>query len=118
MDVLLEAWRQVHEQLGDWQLQIVGDGPQRAALAESCRELKSVTLLGWLNDPWPIYRSASLFVMHSRYEGFPVALIEAMSQRLPCIATRCSEAVDELSRGGTGVGEVGLEHIEGRPEDG
>jgi len=102
-DVLLRAWRTAQPQLGAWQLQLAGDGPQRDALQVYCRDLPSVQFLGWLQDPQPTYARADMFVLPSRYEGFPNALLEAMSHGLPCVATRCSQAVEELSCGGSAV---------------
>jgi GalNAc-alpha-(1->4)-GalNAc-alpha-(1->3)-diNAcBac-PP-undecaprenol alpha-1,4-N-acetyl-D-galactosaminyltransferase len=109
MDVLIAAWKLIQPQLPDWHLQIAGEGPERQSLEHASQGVKSIIFLGWVKDPWPLYRGASLFVMPSRYEGFPVALIEAMSQGLACIATHCSEAVDELSRDGTGLEVVASE---------
>lgn len=109
VDVLLDAWRQIHSQLAGWKLRVVGDGPQRALLESQCSDLPSVEFLGWLSDPATEYSAAGLFVLPSRYEGFPNALLEAMSHGLPCIATRCSQAIDELSRDGSAVRMVAVQ---------
>lgn len=98
-DILLDAWRQVENQLPSWQLKIVGDGNQRAALEHQASDLHQVHFVGWVDDPWPMYSKAQAFILPSRYEGFPVALVEAMSQGLPCIATHCTEAIELLSDG-------------------
>jgi GalNAc-alpha-(1->4)-GalNAc-alpha-(1->3)-diNAcBac-PP-undecaprenol alpha-1,4-N-acetyl-D-galactosaminyltransferase len=45
----------------------------------------SVKLLGYVDDLDELYNKASIFVMPSRYEGYPNALIEAMSAKLPCV---------------------------------
>ena len=91
-DLLIDAWRQIHQQLPGWQLHIAGAGAEQAALAARAKDLPSVQLLGWTADPWPLYQRATMFVLPSRYEGFPVALVEALSQGCPAIATRCTEA--------------------------
>ncbi len=103
MDILIEAWRKVHSQLDGWKLIIAGDGPQRVALEKQSQGISSIDFLGWVDDPWSVYQQAQIFVLPSRYEGFPVALVEAMSQSLACIATRCTDAVDELSNNRTAV---------------
>ncbi len=99
-DVLLRAWGRAHSDLLNWILVLMGDGPERnrlEALARSLNVIDSVRFLGWWDSPWPAYARADLYVMPSRYEGFPMALLEAMSCGKPCIATRCSAAVDSLA---------------------
>ena len=91
-DLLIEAWRKIHHQLPGWQLHIAGSGSELASLTEQARDLQSIKLLGWIPNAWPLYQQATMFVLSSRYEGFPVALVEALSQGCPSIATRCTEA--------------------------
>lgn len=91
-DLLIEAWRRIENQLPGWELHIAGAGAEQSALTEQARDLPSVKLLGWIPNAWPLYQQATMFVLPSRYEGFPVALIEALSQGCPSIATRCTEA--------------------------
>jgi glycosyltransferase involved in cell wall biosynthesis len=91
-DLLIEAWRKIHPQLPGWQLHIAGSGSEHAALTAQARDLPSVQLLGWIPNAWPLYQQATMFALSSRYEGFPVALVEALSQGCPSIATRCTEA--------------------------
>ena len=90
--MLIEAWRKIHQQLPGWQLHLAGAGSEHAALTAQARDLPSVKLLGWIPNAWPLYQQATMFVLSSRYEGFPVALVEALSQGCPSIATRCTEA--------------------------
>lgn len=91
-DLLIEAWRKIQHQLPGWQLHIAGAGAEQAALTEQARDLLSIRLLGWIPNAWPLYQQATMFVLSSRYEGFPIALVEALSQGCPAIATRCTEA--------------------------
>ena len=100
IDQLLLAWQQAQPSMPDWELWIVGDGPQRASLELQAAQLHAVHFTGWLADPAERYRSAEIFVLPSRYEGFPNALLEAMSHAVACISTRCSQAIVELSRDG------------------
>ncbi len=99
VDILLRAWSQLAATLPEWQLRIIGDGPQREQLQglANAQRIPRVVFHGWLADPWPQYQSADCFVLPSRYEGFPLALLEAMSQRTAAIATRCTSAMDALS---------------------
>jgi GalNAc-alpha-(1->4)-GalNAc-alpha-(1->3)-diNAcBac-PP-undecaprenol alpha-1,4-N-acetyl-D-galactosaminyltransferase len=104
VDLLLEAWKLVEPRLANWQLLIVGDGPMRASLEaevilsnrHSVQPLKRVQFLGWQDHPEQIMATSQIFVLCSRYEGFPVALLEALYYGLPAIATHCSSAIDQL----------------------
>ncbi len=98
VDILLRSWQQIASKLPDWQLLIAGDGPLRGQLRQQAEGNPSVRFLGWTDNPWPLYAAADLFVLPSRYEGFPVALLEAMSQRVACVATECSGAIRQLTR--------------------
>jgi glycosyltransferase involved in cell wall biosynthesis len=75
-------------------LALVGDGRHRAELENLCRKLnvaEYVTFLGELPSGQAIRDQmdrATLFVMPSRTEGLPRAMIEAMTRALPCIGTR------------------------------
>lgn len=77
---------------------ICGEGALRPDLERQILELglqTSVKLLGNRNDVGPFLASADLFVLPSRWEGLPVALLEAMGAGLPVVATRV-EGVDEV----------------------
>lgn len=93
VDLLLQAWAHLHPQLPDWELKIVGDGPERRNLDQMSKDSPRVTFTGWTDQPGEFYRASQAFMMCSEYEGFPVALLEAMSFGLPCISTRSSSAI-------------------------
>ena len=79
-------------------LLIVGEGPDRedlTGLVESFDMSEHVHLPGWQADIPGILRSCQAFVLPSRWEGMPNALLEAMAAGLPCIATDV-EGVREL----------------------
>lgn len=89
-DLLIKAWGMTpHE---GWKLKIMGTGSLRNRmrmmdLAEECGVKDSIVLAGYTDDPLSDYRDASVFVLSSRYEGFGMVLIEAMSQGCACIAS-------------------------------
>jgi len=87
-DRLIDAFSRIAAEQSDWQLQILGEGPCRAELAELIeqRELSDqVTLTGWIEHPETILRQSDLFVLPSRYEGFPNALLEALACGVPAV---------------------------------
>lgn len=90
----------------DWSLSLVGDGPLRGDLEKQVEQLgikERVVFHGAMKDFRKELSEASIFVMPSLREGFPNALIEAMSVPLPCIATRCTVAMDEVVKDGVEV---------------
>ena len=81
---------------------IAGDGPDRRSLEKLARDLgveERVTFLGARSDIPALLCASDLFVLPSRYEGFPLALLEAMAAGVAVVATRIA-GVDELVVGG------------------
>ncbi|UXY14476.1 glycosyltransferase family 4 protein [Chitiniphilus purpureus] len=87
----------------EWDLHIYGDGPEREALSEQIIRLgmgDRVFLMGGTETPWAVMADSDLFVMNSRYEGFPNALLEAMAIGLPCVTADCRSGPREISADG------------------
>ncbi|HEX3945979.1 MAG TPA: glycosyltransferase [Rhizomicrobium sp.] len=78
-------------------LYLVGDGPEREML-ETKRETlglsERVTFLGARSDVAEILLAADAFVMSSKSEGLPMALLEAMAAGVPCVATAVGGIAD------------------------
>lgn len=96
-DVLIKAFAKLVQsskfkvQNEGWKLQIAGTGSKESLnyLKQLCKENgveNSVEFLGFRNDVEKLYQDASIFVLSSRYEGFGLVLIEAMSQGCACVA--------------------------------
>jgi glycosyltransferase involved in cell wall biosynthesis len=71
-------------------LYLVGDGPDRAMLEARRQALgleERVTFLGARSDVYEVLMAADAFVMSSKSEGLPMALLEAMAVGVPCVAT-------------------------------
>lgn len=96
VDLLLEAWRLANSKLPNWKLLIVGDGPSQTALKAQASHIPAVSFAGWVQQPETYFSSSQLFALSSSYEGFPVAMLEALSFGLPVITTACSSAISEL----------------------
>ena len=100
-DVLIEAFAQIAEQHPQWSLDIFGEGPERQRLETLLRDRRlseRVILRGVVTNIAAQLASADLFVLPSRYEGFPNALVEAMSCGCPVIATDCPSGPAEIIR--------------------
>lgn len=106
IDVLLQAWRLVHEQVPQARLIIVGIGPLQSQLERMARELgiaNSVEFTGLRNDAVAQLHRGGVAVLPSRYEGMSHALLEAMACGLPCVTTRVSGSEDLIQHGVNGL---------------
>ena len=86
-----------------WKLNIVGDGSLMPSLKDLAAQLgvnQEVTFHGHLNDFREQVSEASIYVLPSLKEGFPNALLEAMSVPLPCIVTDFMGANNEIIQDG------------------
>lgn len=84
-------------------LALVGLGPLEDELREACRTLgidDRVTFLGSRDDVFDLLPLFDLFAVSSRFEGFPIALVEAMATSLPCVATAVG-GIPEIIEDGT-----------------
>lgn len=98
-DLLIEAFARVSARHPSWRLQILGEGPARADLTTlvATHGLEArVSLPGFTQAPRAFMHRASLFVLSSRFEGMPNALIEAMSEGLACASFDCQTGPAEL----------------------
>ncbi|WP_263351853.1 glycosyltransferase [Acidicapsa acidisoli] len=105
LDMLLQARHVVRQRYPQAHLQILGAGPEEEALRQLTGSLNleaAVTFAGHRN-PAQYYASATLFVLPSRYEGMPNAMLEAAAAGLPIIATPCSDGVSDLLRDAPGT---------------
>ncbi len=99
IDTLLRAAAGALPELPGWRLAIVGDGPLRSQLQALGKELgvdDRIDWIGHVDDPFPYLRAARFFVLPSRFEGSPNALLEAMSCGLASIVTDASPGPLEL----------------------
>lgn len=102
-DVLIEAFARAARERPDWGLLILGEGPERErleALAGRLGVADRVRLPGHVASPWERLGSVDLFVLSSRYEGFPNVLLEAMARRIACVSFDCPTGPSEIVRHG------------------
>lgn len=102
-DLLLAAFASIADRFPNWNLTILGEGRARAALTQvaASRGLEGrVALPGFDNGVRAAMRRADLFVLSSRFEGFPNALLEAMSEGMACASFDCQAGPRELIRHG------------------
>jgi glycosyltransferase involved in cell wall biosynthesis len=100
-DLLIRAFAMLAADFPGWEIQIAGAGPERDTLLRLARSLgigDRVKLIGVVRDTAAALEACDLFVLPSRYEGFPNALSEAMSVGLPVISFDCPSGPSELIR--------------------
>jgi glycosyltransferase involved in cell wall biosynthesis len=102
-DLLLPAFAGVAKRFPEWRLVILGEGPERSKL-EGMRDNYGlqgrVTFPGTLPVTERLLERARVFVLSSRYEGFPNALLEAMAAGLAVISFDCPTGPRELIENG------------------
>jgi GalNAc-alpha-(1->4)-GalNAc-alpha-(1->3)-diNAcBac-PP-undecaprenol alpha-1,4-N-acetyl-D-galactosaminyltransferase len=100
---IIESFSVVALGFEEWDLHIYGDGHVKPALVSLIEELglaSRIYLHGGTTKPLHVMANADAFIMASLYEGFPNALLEAMSVGLPCIVTDCPSGPKEITRNG------------------
>jgi len=112
-ETLLRSCAGLATRMKRWHLLVVGHGVLETRLRRRADDLGlhgHVTFTGRVDDPQSYYRAATLFVLSSRIEGLPNALIEAQIFGLAAVTTNCGGAGDIVNDGKTGrvvpIGDV------------
>ena len=88
-----------------WQLDLIGDGPQRADIVELAGDLgvaDRVRFLGARTDVAQLLASSQVFLLISHWEGFPRSILEAMRAGLPVVASDVGGVRESVVEGVTG----------------
>lgn len=100
---LLDAFYLVKKSRPNMHLTILGEGPEKQKIVNKIELLgldDSVTLKGFVNNPYPFYRNAEVFVQTSLKEGFGYVLAEAMACGTPVVAYDSKGAMREILASG------------------
>lgn len=98
-DLLLSAFEKAVSTLPEWSLVIIGEGAERVRLQKKATELgiaERVHFLGRVKQAQQVLQKAEMFVLSSRYEGFPNALLEAMNCGRAVVSFDCPSGPGDL----------------------
>lgn len=102
---VIDTWAKVEAKFPDWRLTIVGDGVERKNVEQQVTDygLKHVSFEGF-QQPMPYYERASILLLTSEYEGFPLVLAESMSFGvIPVVYNSYSAVGDIIDDGKDGI---------------
>lgn len=102
-DLSITIFSRIADKFPHWDLYFWGTGPDEKAL-RALVEMKGlqnrIFLRGFTGNPLEQLKQADIFIFPSKFEGFPLALTEAMAAGLPSIGLRSCSGVNELIRHG------------------
>ena len=95
-DILLKAYAKSNIK---YKLLLLGDGPLKENIRKQASDLgidDKVIFAGFHQNPYPIIKNAKLYIASSDYEGFLIALVEALVLSVPAISTNCPHGPGEI----------------------
>lgn len=98
-DYLIQAWARISNKYPTWSIDIFGHGELEATLNQMITEYKlsnSVRINKPTDNIYNEYENSSIFILSSRFEGFGLVLIEAMSCGVPCISFDCPHGPSDI----------------------
>lgn len=98
-DVLIRAIKLVSNRYPNIRLTILGDGEMKHQLIELVDKLdlnNQVVFESFKTNPYPYYHYSDMYILSSRYEGFPNTLLEALACKTKVIATNCKNGPREI----------------------
>lgn len=103
-DRMIDVWSSISKNFPEWKLLIAGAGSPESlkAMALGAGVEGSVDFLGHVSDMEKLYQESAIFALPSRVEGFPMVLLEAMSQGCICCSFSMDGAVNEMMSDSSG----------------
>jgi glycosyltransferase involved in cell wall biosynthesis len=98
-DILIEAYNNIKNEIGNIKLLILGEGKERKKLEDLIDRFNlgaKVKLLGFKENPMSYFKYADLCVVSSRVEGFPNVLLQMMTLNGNVVSTLCAGGIDEI----------------------
>lgn len=117
-DLLFRAFSQIRSDLEGWKLRVVGEGDHEKELKTLAKKLEINDVIEWMgthSDLTGLYLESKIFVLPSRWEGVPNAMLEAMSHRLPVLASNVEGILEYIAPDKSGL-IFEVEDVEGLSE--
>ncbi|MBQ9311658.1 MAG: glycosyltransferase family 4 protein [Bacteroidales bacterium] len=100
-DNLIHSFAKIADKYPDWQIDIAGQGSDESknyllSIAKQYNIDKRINFLGFRKDINDLMKQHSFYVLSSRYEGFPMVLLESMTCGCPCVAFDCVSGPSEI----------------------
>lgn len=101
IDRMLRIWKTICNSISNWELLILGDGPNHNDYIQLANDLQltNIRFLGMVN-PTPYYKAAKIICMTSTWEGLPMVLIEAQQYGCVPIAYESFAALSDIIENG------------------
>lgn len=103
VDHIIRCFSMIATECREWDLHVYGEGPvlqELVRLTTSLNLKDRIIFKGRSNNPLSVMSQSDAFIMASRFEGFPNALLESMAMGLPCISYDCPSGPRDISRDG------------------
>lgn len=98
-DILINAFAILVKETPNAHLTILGEGNLKQELMEQAVTMgieKNISFVGFKSNPYPYYKYADVYVLSSRWEGFPNSLLEALACGTKIVATNCKSGPREI----------------------
>lgn len=102
-DLLIEAYADFYRTHPGWTLRIRGSGSEKEALKSKVAERGLAHCVEILEPTSAVdaeYATAAIYAMSSKFEGFPMTLLEAMASGVPCVSFACPNGPSEIIHDG------------------
>ncbi|GEK91037.1 glycosyltransferase [Alkalibacterium kapii] len=96
---LIDAFKRIKQSNPEYKMVIIGDGKLYEVLEQTIKEnglIRDVFLLGNTNNPFKYLNKADMFVLNSKFEGFPNVLLESLATGIPVVTKNCLSGPAEM----------------------